>query len=105
MKITVQVTQEHIDSAMRARGSTFWASTFSWSWSQNCPVALAIRDVLRDTFPPGAIFTVGYTTWKVTVEDKAEQGGFLPQEAQLFIHNIDCRKEVKPFSFQIEVHA
>ena len=84
MRITVNVTEEHLNDALPTFGS--------------CPVALAIAKVLPDSAP-----IVNYSRTVKMKFGKFDRVGILPEEAIAFIRRYDNNEWVTPFTFTMEV--
>lgn len=95
MKLTVNVTQAHIDEGQKC------------SCGQ-CPIALA----LYEQHPPAkdcywSVCTVGTLLWRqlTTVTWKTIAKYSIPREARVFIRRFDVGNPVEPFTFEMEAEA
>lgn len=85
-KYTINVTQEHIDKGMKGN-------------CRKCPIALAVEQDYKPLAPP----QVGLTCMLITdLEGKAVTVS-LPDECSNFIFRFDSERDVKPFSFELEI--
>ena len=76
--MTIKVTQEHIDSGLRAVACL-------------CPVALAMKDTTGDTWTVGCQKASAAGVSRIT----------LPQPVRDFIVDFDVGNPVQPFDFDI----
>ena len=87
----IEVTQEHIDKSEELRKENFG------KWVKCCPIALAVRAA---GFPKAEM---GYTNvWP--------HGGItgeipVPTIVTQFVHAVDRRQPVEPFSFELDLEA
>jgi hypothetical protein len=100
-KITVNVTQEHIDWGSKKTPCT-------------CPIARAICDALG--FPHYVYFPEGndspklgvtpsYVSFYYLATDDKSCSARLPEAARQFVVDYDTGRQVYPFSFELEVPA
>ena len=85
--VTIYVEQWHIDKGKPAECGS-------------CPVALAVKDVLRESF----LVNVGMCTVAVFTDDGSQSwGDDLPEVANRFIDRFDLGMRVSPFSFELPI--
>lgn len=82
--MTIKVTKKHIREGKRG-------------FCRQCPVALALMNATNYK----RVFVSSYS-WQL---GSGKQSGTLPQRAQNFIEDFDGGKNVKPFSFDLDVVA
>ncbi len=99
MKLTINVTKQDIEMGCVAQPS-------------NCPIARAVRRVLREMGARVQSYSVSVGTnyLDIFTEDKYiighllhTAGAPLPAQAHNFIMMFDIHKPTKPFSFEIEL--
>lgn len=93
MRLTVSVTQDHIDQGAPSE-------------PEYCPVALALFEVLRvPEGTPALRLSVGSTQVELSRDwpDERAADVELPDEAQAFITDFDDTGAVEPFSFELDV--
>jgi hypothetical protein len=89
MKKTIQITQEHIDTARAVLGKKDICTY--------CPVALALRD---SGWPEAVVGYTGPNIPSVKLRDGSRWID-LPQ-LQWFVNSFDAKKEVVPISFEFD---
>jgi hypothetical protein len=92
MKLKIEVLQEDIDGAWRDGGN-------------HCPVALAIKRVVKDTLDNKGYISTPVSKYSATfirTDDNALFFAVLPWQVQMFIEMFDSHGSVEPFSFNLD---
>ena len=93
MKVRIEVTQEHIDKALRTKFATSVTGPGK-DRTKFCPIACAIRATVGDS-PEVNDSSAQYK------KGKHYFCGELPRAAQRFIQRFDWEKPVKPLGFSM----
>lgn len=98
MKVKVNVTQKHIDSG--STGSTL-----------NCPISKALKDAgFKSTYVDHEVLVVSNHLHNCITFDFMQKrpsgvsGIVTPLKVLKFIEMFDSHKDVKPFTFYINIH-